>query len=156
MAKFVAAAAIDRGLPGAVALEARAHTGGDLFLKDFAFGNRAVTGLAFHGGPGVNRMAEEDKIRQAIDPHPRNRLLPGGELSQLANRGNILIDRGVADHALVCLRNAGPLLALGLRVAILAFDTGGRVPPMTEGNRLRRYGKGKLLLNSLICGLLGQ
>src|SRR5690349_11112441 len=64
MAKFVAAAAIDRGLPGAVALEARAHTGGDLFLKDFAFGNRAVTGLAFHGGPGVNRMAEEDKIRQ--------------------------------------------------------------------------------------------
>ena len=96
-----------------------------------------MAGLTLGTSVRVEFMAEEDKSRDLVDPDPRDGLLGGMKLGEFLDVGRFFLDRDVARHALLSLRDSGLLAGGGHRVAFGALQQGHfGVGLMRKGKRL--------------------
>src|SRR4051794_21956905 len=106
-----------------MAIHAGAHAAGNLLLQHIARADRTVASCALDRGSfRVSRVAEEDKIRQLINPHP----------------GNLVREfhSWMAKLTTIGLRYAGSFLARRRSVTVEALRTGDGMLSVTEGNGL--------------------
>ena len=134
-----------------MAVHARSHACGDLFLEHISLGDRAMTGLAVHTRFDVDLMTEEDKVGKSVDTHPVDGLTFADKLRQALYVRGILSDRHVTEHTLRCRRNTCSFLSLSLSVAIVALHFLCGVLAVTKWNRLRVHHDRQLFFSANIA-----
>src|SRR4051794_2110292 len=130
-----------RGHPlAAVAVEAPAHDQRLLLTYPFHGLHRPVAALAGHPAAAhVLAVAEEDEVRQLVDPGPADGPPLGDGLLELLHLGRGHLELAVAVHAHAFGGDAGVAALLGREVAVLAGDAiVAGVDAVGEGDRLRR------------------
>jgi hypothetical protein len=99
-----------------------------------------MAGLAVDAGfSRVDSVAEEDEVREPIDPNPRDAMILG--------------DVVVAKVAAVGLGNGGALSGRRLEVAVRALELLFRVELVAEGDGLGGHRQRKSLLDPLVGNL---
>src|SRR5689334_11994511 len=89
-----------RRFPAGMTFHAGDHRDRLLLHQDLALPHRAVADLAANVSfLMVQRMREPHIVRNAIQPHPRHRLLRPRITSQLLNRRAVRLHAGMAPHA---------------------------------------------------------
>jgi len=90
-----------------VAIDAGLHAGGDFLRQDVTLRYGTMTAHTLHLRLVMAGMAEENKIRKMVNPHPFDRDAAFLGCRQLLDRRSIRFNRGVAEHALACLGEPG-------------------------------------------------
>lgn len=122
-----------------VARDAAAHADVAFFPEGVALGDGAVTGLAVRASVEVRSVAELDKTRDLVHPHPRHLLPRVGILLELPDRGRAGVNGGMTQHALRDRGNALHVSGIGIGVTIGALQSQRGVLAMAERDRLCGY-----------------
>ena len=114
----------------------------ELHIQSYAFlyfvfrRHGSVAGFASRARAGMERVAEENKVRDAVDARLRHNYLIFRHLSQSGDSLRLRLYRPVARHAPLRRREASALASLHTGMAIGAVQFQGRVPLMAKRNRL--------------------
>jgi len=140
----MAEAARNRSPVRLVTIHTRLHRRLALFPQHIAVGHMAMTGCATLLSGSMRTVAEENKIRQQIDPSPQNLFLRLGVLEERTKLCFRAVTALMAIHAVRRLGNSR-LLAIRHRVAYLALQSQFAMALMTELDRLfDGLGRGRL------------
>ena len=119
-----------------MAVHAGNHVGRDFLHKFPALLYGAVTVGTCQLAPCVFGMAEENEIRHAIDPSPRD-LAASWKGRELSHGRIVCGNRLVAKHAPVAIWQAGSRTGCRAGMAVSAIHPMLHVQQMVEGDRLR-------------------
>ena len=108
------------------------------------FLDRAVAGLALQAALEVVGVTEEDEVGNVIDTDPVQLFTVAMDLGQLLDRGALRFDRLMAEHALIGLRQARPLLLFHGDMAVRTRQARADVLLVAERDGLRCDGHGEL------------
>lgn len=132
----MANAAGGRGFAELVTVGAGSHGDVLLLLEDILRADASVAYIAI--GFCVLLVAKRNEARELVHANPRNRLVVFCQYGQLLDFSFPFRRVPVTRDAFRHVWNAQLIAVFCWRVAILAFDAGVHVSPMTECRRLRR------------------